>query len=324
VLVDLLLRTSLPLPIARAITQSGQSNTTISTPKSLAELDALYTGLKQQLNISALSELQAVPYTDLLDAYTKTDPAAGLRPSFLVDDYFFTEDWRESSFKGPVMIGNTGAEDCVLESYCALFPCQTPPPTLSTLVATLAPILGAPTLNSILTAYSISEQTEKGEMLDNFLKVVADVMLIKPAYDHALQWRKRGNEVQQYTFEQKQPFGGVYRGKAAHSLDIAYLHGKPEIFSGTTDPEGEIKMQRAMQDAWVRFAHGEEGWGKNGLVRRFGPGEVVDESVETVTKKWIRGEAWKSLEGLNAEQVDALVGLCSGFVCGFIGFETPS
>jgi carboxylesterase type B len=274
--------------------------------------------------MSALSELQAVPYTDLLDAYTKTDSAAGLRPSFLVDGYFFTEDWRESSFKGPVMIGNTGAEDCVLESVCAFYPRQTPPPTLSTLVATLTPILGAPTLNSILTAYSISEQTEKGEMLDKILKLVADIMFCKPAYDHALQWRKQGNEVQQYIFEQKQPFGGIYQGKAAHSLDLAYLHGKPGIFSGTTDPEGEIKMQRAMQDAWVRFAHGEEGWGKSGLVRRFGPGEVVDESVETVLKKWNRGDAWKSLEGLDGEQLAALVGLSALFVGGFIGFETPS
>jgi hypothetical protein len=79
-----------------------------------------------------------------------------------------------------------------------------------------------------------------------------------------------------------------------------------------------------MQDAWVKFAHGEEGWGKSGLVRRFGPGEVVDESVETVLKKWSRGDAWKSLEGLDGEQLAALVGLSALFVGGFIGFEIPS
>ena len=183
----------------------------------------------------------------------------------------------------------------------------------------------SPTVESILTAYSISEKVEKDEMIDKVLKLAADIMFCKPAQDHAAKWREQGNVVQQYIFEQKQPFGGIYQGKATHSLDLAYLHGDPEVFSGTADPEGEVKVQRAMQDAWINFAQGGEGegWGKGGLVRRFGPGGVVDESVETVVKKWNRGDAWKSWETLGAEQLNALVGLSALFIGGFIGFENP-
>jgi carboxylesterase type B len=296
-LVELLLRTPLLLPVARAITQSGQSNTPISTPKSLVEQNSLYTALKSHLSISTLSELQAVPFADLLAAYNKADPSAGLGPSFVIDGHFLTEEWKESSFKGPIMIGNTGAEECVLQSVCAFYPRQTPPPTLSTLIATLSPILSPEVLENILTAYSINEHLESSEIIDRLLKLVADIIFCTPAQEHAVKWRKQ---------------------------DLAYLHGVPEIFAGTADPAGELEVQRAMQDAWIAFASGEEGWGKSGLVRRFGPGEVVDESVETVLKKWNRGDAWHSWEGLGAEQIGALVGLSALFVGGFIGFETTS
>lgn len=304
--------------------QSGQISTPISTPKSLIEHNTTYTTIKSHLNITSLSELQNVPYPDLLAAYTKADPGAAIGPSFLLDGHLLSEDWKNSSFKGPVMIGHTGNEEAVLQSVCTRFPRQTPPPTLSTLIATLSPILSPAILESILAAYSINETLETAEIIDRMLKLVADIVFCKPAQDHAAQWKAKGNAVQQYSFEQHQPFEGIYKGKAAHSLDLPYLHGKPEIFSKTADPEGEVKMQRAMQDAWVNFAYGEEGWGESRLVRRFGPGEVVDEKLEVVVNKWNRGEAWKNWEGLVAGQFDALIGLTALFVGGFIGFEVLS
>ncbi|PMD40957.1 alpha/beta-hydrolase [Hyaloscypha variabilis F] len=326
VIVDFLLHSTSQFPshVTRAITQSGQVNTPTSYPKSLTEHNDLYTSLKTHLNISTLSELQAIPYPDLLAAYFKADPGASVGPTLLVDGHFLDENWKESSFQGTIMTGNTSNEECVLQSVCAWFPAQTPRPSFPSLVSNLTPVIGAATLNSILTAYGISDVLETEELIDKLLKLAADIIFCQPAQSHAATWKVKGNEVQQYIFTQNQPFSGPYKGKSAHSLDLAYLHGNPEIFSGTADPEGERKVQRAIQDAWVEFAYGEDGWGKSGKMRRFGPGEVLDELPEMAVREWSRGDAWKSWEGLSSEQLAALVGLSALFVGGHIGFETPS
>jgi hypothetical protein len=75
-----------------------------------------------------------------------------------------------------------------------------------------------------------------------------------------------------------------------------------------------------MQDSWIRFAYGEQGWGEK--VRRFGPGEVVDEDLEVASSKWSRGEAFKSWEGLGSQLENVVVGVLAGFVGGLIGFES--
>ncbi|KAE9368039.1 alpha/beta-hydrolase [Stipitochalara longipes BDJ] len=326
VIVDFLLHSSSQFPshTTRAITQSGQVNTPISYPKSLAEHNDLYTSLKTHLNVSTLSELQAIPYPELLAAYLKADPGAGLGPNLVIDGHFLDENWKESSFQGAIMTGNTSNEECVLSSVCAWYPRQTPLPSFPALVSSLSPIVGETTLNSILAAYGISEALEKAELIDRILKLLADIIFCEPPQSHAAAWKGKGNEVQQYIFTQNQPFSGQYKGKSAHSLDLAYLHGNPEIFSGSADPDGEREIQRAVQDAWVKFAYGEDGWGKTGKLRIFGPGEVVDEAPETAVKEWSRGDAWKTWEGLSFEQLAGLVGLSALFVGGHVGFETPS
>jgi len=325
VIVDFLLHSSSHFSshVTRAITQSGQVSNPMSYPKSLTKHNELYTSIKTHLNISTLSELQAVPYADLLAAYSKADPGA-IGPTFLVDSYFLEETWKESSFQGPIMTGHTSNEECVLYSVCAWYPRQTPAPSFSTLVSNLTPIVGETSLTSILAGYGISEDLEKEELIDKLLKLDADIIFCQPAPTHAAAWKEKGNEVQQYLFTQNQPFTGPSKGKAAHSLDLAYLHGNPDIFSGTANPEGEKKIQRAMQGAWVNFAYGEEGWGKTGKMRIFGSGEVVDEAPESACKKWSRADSWKTWEGLNSEQLAALVGLSALFVGGFVGFEAPS
>jgi hypothetical protein len=239
----------------------------------------------------------------------------------LLDGYFLTEGWKDFSFEGRLLIGNTGSEECVLQSVCSWYPRSSPPPALTTLATTLSSVLPASSINSIFTAYGISDKIEKGELVDKLLKFIADIAFCKPAHDHASEWRKRGNEVYQFLFEQKQPFTGIYKGKAAHSLDLAYLHGNPAIFLNAKDPEGERKIQKAFQDSWIGFAHGEKSWGKE-VVRRFGPGEVVDENLETVNGEWFRRKEWKSWEGLSAEQVEPLAWLVTAFVGGLSGFES--
>lgn len=278
--------------------------------------------MKQHLKVTTLSELQSVPYPDLLAAQTVVDPASAIGPSLLIDGHFLTETWSEDfSFPGPLMIGNTGNEECVLQSVCAWFPRASPPPTFSTLTTTLSSILPETTINAIFSAYGISEEIGQEELIDKLLKFGADILFVKASFIHAEKWRKQGNAVQQYIFEQLQPFGGPYKGKAAHSLDLAYLHGDPSIFSKTSEPEKELQIQRAMQDVWIEFAHGEKGWGEK--VRRFGPGKVVDEDVEVALNKWNRGEAFKSWEALGPKLENAAVGVISGFVGGLIGFESP-
>jgi len=91
--------------------------------------------MKESLNITTLAELQTVPYTDLLAAYAKADPAVS--PSLVIDDPFLKADWRDNfSFGGDIMIGDNGDEEAVVQIVSGRYPHLTPPPPLSALTTT--------------------------------------------------------------------------------------------------------------------------------------------------------------------------------------------
>jgi hypothetical protein len=91
--------------------------------------------MKESLNITTLAELQTVPYTDLLAAYAKADPA--VNPSLVIDDPFLKADWRENfSFGGDIMIGDNGDEEAVVQIISGRYPHLTPPSPLSALTTT--------------------------------------------------------------------------------------------------------------------------------------------------------------------------------------------
>jgi carboxylesterase type B len=328
VLVNALVHSSIPapLPFSRAIMQSSQLGMPISTPQPLSYQNAIYESIKRSLGASTLSELQAVEFEKLLEAYKKCDPSASVQAGLVLDGNFLHDKFQENfSFKGNIMIGTNGAEETVLRMVCAWHLRVVPPPALSNLIPTLSSFLRAEIIRGILMAYGIDETTGKEELVDKLLKIAADVVFYKPAHDHVSRWEKERGEmggVQQYIFEQHQPFTGPFKGKAAHSLDLAYLHGNPEIFSSTENPEMERDLQRGVQNAWIHFANGELEWGgKEALVRRFGPNEVVDEEREIVLGRWRRGTQWMVLEGLTGEQETKLMGMILIFVGELIGLE---
>jgi hypothetical protein len=266
-----------------------------------------------------------VQFEELLKVYLEVDPGASVQAGLVIDECFLKPEWKEErAFKGSVMIGGNGAEECVLRMVCSWHPRAIPPPSLATLITPLSAILDSSQIEGIFKAYGIAEKTgEEEALIANLLKVAADVIFCKPADDNVSLWAERGNEVQQYIFEQAQPFTGPFRGMATHALDLAYLHGSPEIFERTDDPEKEMGVQRAVQDSWIGFADGEVGWGgKKGVVWRFGPNEVVDGEREVVLGRWRRGREWKVLDGLRGEQESGLIGSVISFVGGVIGFES--
>ncbi|KAH6690794.1 Alpha/Beta hydrolase protein, partial [Leptodontidium sp. MPI-SDFR-AT-0119] len=268
VLIHTLLHCHPPAPISRAILQSQFLNTPIfTTPLTLSSYSPLYHATKTALNITTLSQLETVPYQDLLTAYTTSNPRNGLGHTPVIDEIFLPSNFTEKyTFTGPLIIGTTGNESTVISSVASNFPLLTPKPSTSNLLTTLSSSLSSLSspnnnqnekLTPILSTYTLASSTTPSQTSATLLSLIEDLAWYHAADSFATHARTKGIKVHEYSFEQPQPFGGVFKGVPTHSLDLAYLFGHPEIFDGMVDELGEREkertMQRRMQDSWIRF-----------------------------------------------------------------------
>lgn len=169
---------------------------------------------------------------------------------------------------------------------------------------------------------------EGEEVAEKLLEIVEDVCWYRDQERFAKLAKDQEVEVREYTFEQRQPFTGPFRGIPSHSLDLAYLHGDPAIFDGCESPEKERRLQREVQDAWIVFANGGVENEENGLkedeVKKFGP----DGGVENLGKREFlgglrRGEKWDVWEGIEHVVMEGVVGLIMLHLVGLLGQGVP-
>ena len=317
---------------------------TLRTPKftptmTIAASTPLYNATKSALGITTLSDLESVPWQDLLTAYTTSDPRNGFGHVPVIDDIFFPSHFASNfTFKGDLIIGNTGKESSVISCVAAKFPMIEPKPSTSALISTLHTLFPATQtspskLDLILTAYNLTPSTRPSTAAESILNIIEDLAFYHPSHTLSNLARQQGIFVHEYSFEQRQPFGGAFKGIPTHALDLAYLHGSPKIFDGTQDPEREREIQKRIQDAWVGFAWG-EGWNPKGsggeeegkaVVRRFGPGgKVVDEDKEGFLKEWTRKEKWDVIiQTMDESEREVFLGTCIGHLVQLLGTAPP-
>ncbi|PVH79021.1 alpha/beta-hydrolase [Cadophora sp. DSE1049] len=340
VLIETLLHCIPPPPISRAIMQSQTLRTPIFTPTlTLTSSNTLYNATKSALGITTLPELESIPWQDLLAAYTTSDPRNGFGHVPIIDDVFFPSNFASNfTFKGDLILGTTGKESAVISCVAANFPTISPKPSTSTLLSTLhtffppAETQSTPSkLTPILTGYNLTSSTPPSSTAETILNIIEDLAFYQPSHTLSHLARQHGITVHEYSFEQRQPFGGPFKGVPAHALDLAYLHGESGIFDGTEDPEGEREVQRAVQDSWIRFAWG-EGWSRGGeeeegkeVVRRLGPeGKVVDEDRASFLRKWRRRDEWDVIiQTLDGEERELFLGACIAHLVQLLGTAPP-
>ncbi|KAH7416745.1 Alpha/Beta hydrolase protein [Cadophora sp. MPI-SDFR-AT-0126] len=339
VLIETLLHCTPPPPISRAIMQSQTLRTPIFTPTlTLASSNTLYNATKSALGVTTLSELETIPWEQLLTAYATSDPRNGFGHVPIIDDTFFPSDFASNfTFKGDLILGTTGKESAVISCVAANFPTISPKPFTSALLSTLYEIFPPAEVQStpskiapILTAYNLTPTTPPSLAAETILNIIEDLVFYHPSHTLSILARQHGITINEYSFEQRQPFGGAFKGVPAHALDLAYLHGDPSIFDGTEDPEGERGMQRGLQDSWIRFAWG-EGWSRSGnggkdIVRRFGPdGKVVDEDKPSFLREWRRKNKWDVImHTLDEAEREVFLGTCIGHLVQLLGTERPA
>jgi carboxylesterase type B len=296
----------------------------LSTPQTIAEKDTVYNAMKTHLKLSTVKEMEVVPWEELLAAYEICDPKHTFGEQAMIDGEFIDDNWTERfSFlgdgSGEVIVGNTGAEGAVCTVVLSVLPATEPKPSSELIVGALSSVAPTEKISSILQAYNITSTTPQEHIAAALLAIAEDIGWYKAASDFAIQLRKNGTKVFEYSFEQLQPFTGPFKGIAGHSLDLAYLHGNPGIFSLCPEPAREIAIQDAIQRSWITFANGGEPWdGKK--TRLFGPGgKVADVSREEVLRGIRRGKAWESLDTLTGNELLGLTGIAVGFCGQLIG-----
>jgi carboxylesterase type B len=296
----------------------------LSTPHPISEKDAVYEAIKTHLKITTLKEMETVPWQGLLAAYQVCDPKHALGEQVMIDGQFIDENWADRfSFagdgNGEVMVGNTGAEGTTVTIVLQTLPTADPKPTTPAIIVALSSIAAPSKIDPILSAYSISPSSTESQIAAALLAMTEDIMWYHAAFSLSSQLRARKVPVYEYSFEQLQPFTGPFKGVAGHSLDLAYLHGDPGIFSYCPDPKRELAIQDSMQNAWIGFANGEKPW-DGSKTRVFGPeGKTVDLANEEVLRGLRRGKAWESLDVLTWEELTAFSGVAVGFYGQLVG-----
>ncbi|KAE8442961.1 hypothetical protein EG329_002499 [Mollisiaceae sp. DMI_Dod_QoI] len=299
----------------------------LSDPLPLSAANTHYEATKTALNITSAKELEVAPWQELLAAFQNADLRKGFGHVPTMDNVFLAENWREGlknkvSGKGmELLIGCTGNESSVLKMVLCSAPASDAKPPTSSLIAAWSTILPPQKVAEIFDVYGIQPDAEGEVAADILLQIAEDVCWYRDQEAFAQQAREAGMKVMEYTFEQRQPFGGPFKGVPAHSLDLAYLHGDPAIFSSCENPEQEMKAQRDVQDHWIGFAHGEIGKRLSGEeVSVFGPdGENKEVSKEVFLSEVRRGKKWNVWEGIGHAGMEGVLMLSMMHLLGVLG-----
>ena len=108
----------------------------------------------------------------------------------------------------------------------------------------------------------------------------------------------------EYIFGRLNPFQGPCKGVANHALDLAYLHGEPEIFDGTENPEAERNTSALIKEKWILFAHNENPWDEE-KVLEIGPSGIEEVDKDGFLESRKSGN-WKALDALLVKEQEAI------------------
>jgi len=75
-------------------------------------------------------------------------------------------------------------------------------------------------------------------------------------HDFCYRARSHGIKVYEYTFDQHQSCSSSFKGTGGHSLDLAYMHDDPAIFTAITTAGQEMMAQKQLLRDWILFANG--------------------------------------------------------------------
>jgi len=151
-------------------------------------------------------------------------------------------------------------------------------------VASVEKSLGAEAASKLLGFYSISRDTPDAEALISIIQFVTDISIYAPAVKLAESWS--GPSYLGH-FNERNPFEGLYKGRANHLLDIAYLWGN----YNQKYTKQNWTVARALAEDLVAFVNGKDdlpvfkgGEGEAGerLVTIYGPSE---ENISSKTER---------------------------------------
>ncbi|KAH6720641.1 Alpha/Beta hydrolase protein [Leptodontidium sp. MPI-SDFR-AT-0119] len=320
--VETLLHSELYPRFSKAILQSQVLGAPLLTnPETIAAKSATYEKVKKYLGLTTLHQLQTVNWQDLLKAYVACDPRAGLPQVPMIDGIVLSENWRDNynfsrGRSGAVMIGTTGYEGAVIEAVLVGAPKSQSPPTTKTLIDSAHAALPNAPVGAILSEYQIFEQTALAEVRPKLLTILEDLAWYIPTAELAQKLQdphpNQKTTVYQYSFQHLNPFQGPFKGKSVHALDLAYLHGDPDMFIGTEQTNIELQSQEVFKGHWGLFADGEIVWDPKQMME-FGPhdlGGPVD--MATFLKEKRRSDRWESFKPLSFADKEVFTGILFG------------
>ncbi|KAL2060719.1 hypothetical protein VTL71DRAFT_9360 [Oculimacula yallundae] len=322
--VETLLHSELTPRFSKAILQSEVLGAPLLTnPETIAAKSATYDKMKTYLGVTTVQELQTVDWQDLLKAYMACNARAGLPEVPMIDDIVLSANWRDNynfarGRSGIVMIGNTLNEGSAIEAILAGAPKSESPPTTQSLITAVRAALPDLPIGAIFSQYQIAEDTALSIVRAQLLTMIEDIAWFIPTVELVEKLENphpfRKCTVYQYSFQQLSPFEGQFKGRPAHALDLAYLHGDPEIFilNGTKETNIELQSQEFLKGQWVLFADGEVLWDSKKIME-IGPYELggpVD--IDTFLKEKRDSDRWNAFKPLSFANLEVLTGLLLG------------
>lgn len=302
----------LPSYFSRAILQSMTLGTPVmSNPQTVEEKSWVYDRVKDFLKVTTVKELQEVSWEDLVEAYKTSDPRYGFGEVGMIDEEFYTESWRDrlqfAGGKGELLLGTTGNEQSVTAIVLLQYPKVETKPTAQTMIDNLKAAASPTKVDALLEAYDITSATTPEDVVERMLQWCGDYMFYAPANWISGHAKKHGVKVHEYGFEQAQPFGGIFKGVPSHSLDLAYIHGDPSVFSALPTAVKELAVQKEFQSTWIDFAYGELKWPSE-KVKLFGPdGKVETVDEEVFLRDWRKGKAFSAINDFDDGEKSKLV-----------------
>ncbi|KAK0114231.1 hypothetical protein ONS95_013729 [Cadophora gregata] len=320
--VESLIHSELNPRFSKAIMQSHVLGAPLLTnPETIASKSATYEKVKSFLRVQTLEELRLVKWQDLLKAYAASDPRAGLPQVPMIDDIVLSADWQDNynfsrGRNGRILIGTTGYEGAVIEAVLAGAPKAESPPTAKALISSAQAALPDAAVEKIFSQYGIFEDTTLLEVRASLFTMVEDLGWYIPTSELVAKLRSQNQHhkttVYQYSFQHLNPFEGIFKGKPVHALDLAYLHGSPEMFIGTEQTNMELQAQEVLKGNWILFADGEDMWDMKQMMV-FGPhdlGGAVD--MITFLKEKRQSDRWESFKALSFADKEVLTGIIFG------------
>lgn len=280
-----------PPPFQRAISMSGCG---LTLPIWTSDQhQKIYDALAKAMHIDSesadsLNQLRSIPESKIAGAMSLVHGIAA--PSclpcddgYLVDAQALWDPQRESELLPPslkaYMIG-----DCFDEGVVFCYDIEVDNNDYAYLRKTLTDHLKSSDVDKILAIYNAGPELQLADIQRVMWRMTGDAMFAIPAWLFA--HRSRQSKTYAYHFDQQSTMPGDCNGLAHHAHDLMYLFGN---WAQEPTPS-QTNLMMSLQNAYVRFAYGEEPWEEFQLNHRWkiwGPndGESLESEEEGEAKR---------------------------------------